>query len=800
MASFTLGVTRRSRYGLLATVACSVMVIVSLWRPTVSLAAEPLQQAQQLNRQGQAALVEGEAKTALDYWQQAEGLYRQANDDTGILGSQLNQAKALQELGFSRRAQALLTSLIDELSAAPTSLLKVNVCLTYGQGLRLLGDVSGSQSSLEEGLAMANALNAGEYQQAAHLYLGNTLSVQKRWLEAADHYQQALTLEGPLQLSSQLRKLQLLPVLGRGETIPSQVQALVAHLTSQAIVDTVPERARTYVMLDLSRWLLSQSSEILMRTSLGLDGGAEAFLVEVIARAQQQADLRAESYGWGYLGRWHERQQQWDLANQETTKALSLSRTIQANKLIYQWQWQQGRIERAQGHVQSAIAHYGDAVETLKPLRQEMVAITREVQFSFREQIEPIYRDLVSLLLSPEVMAKEPQASLEKARQTLEALQLAELNNFFREPCLEAIPQSLESLDPTAAVFYPIIVRDGGASSSFSPIGASQKANGGPARLAVILSVPGQPLIYTSTTLPTAELEAGIQQLLDAMRPTSFAEERLAASQQLYQWLIAPTEATLKAHGIQTLVFVLDDALRNLPLAALYNGSHYLVEDYQLAVSPGLQLLQVQGKTVTFAEAKALVGGLSESVRDRPALVGVEAEVAHIDALMDAQVLLNETFTSDALLAQVKRRSFEVVHLATHAQFGATDAQTFIETWNGRLQINQLRQLLRQQDNRGLPPALLILSACDTAQGNDKAVLGLAGLAVRSGAQSTLATLWSVNDQATAIFIQQFYDGLIRQGLTSAQSIRYAQQQLMHMPAFQHPYYWAPFVLVGDWT
>ena len=766
-------------YSYLFILILSVIMIVThgAFSPFVAIPLTPLQQAQALNLQGQQALTEGQPQTALDYWEDAETYYHQAQDDMGVWGSQLNQTKALQALGFYRRADDQLSQLSETFSAQPSSLLKVNIWLTYGHGLRLLGHLRTSQEYLEQGLGMAQELADRTHQQTAHLYLGNTLAAQQEWSAAATHYHQvfaptlptAHTLSSPLQLTAQLRYLQTLPHLDREAEVLRQSQGLLEQLSHSPSGQT-----QIYLVLDLVQWLIQNNPKALAQLT-----PKPAILLNVaIQQAEALGDRRAESYGWGYLGKWHEYQQQWSNADQDTQHALRLAESLNANELTYQWQWQQGRIALAQGALEDAIAHYTIAVDILQTLRQEIMAITRDVQFSFRDQIEPIYRDLVRLLLSPEFLEKRPQKALEQARQALEKLQLSELNNFFREPCLEAIPQSLDSVDPTAAVFYPIILPD---------------------RLAVILSLPGQFLYYYTTDLPAPVIEAGVQRMLDSMRVTSFSQERLTAAQQLYEWLIQPAESILEANNIHTLTFVLDGVLRNLPIAALYDGTHYLVEDYQLALSPGLQLLKVNEAQVGLSDSRALVGGLSLGNGDRPPLAGVQAEIEHIDQLMDTQVLLDERFTNASLINQSQRRSFDIVHLATHAQFGETDADTFIETWNGTLHINQLRQLLRQQDVQGLPPALLVLSACDTAQGNNQAVLGMAGLAVRSGAQSTLATLWSVNDRATATFIQSFYDGLISKGLTKAGAVQYAQQQLIQSSPFQHPYYWAPFVLVGDW-
>lgn len=105
---------------------------------------------------------------------------------------------------------------------------------------------------------------------------------------------------------------------------------------------------------------------------------------------------------------------------------------------------------------------------------------------------------------------------------------------------------------------------------------------------------------------------------------------------------------------------------------------------------------------------------------------------------------------------------------------------------------------MRDRQNRR-PIEILILSACQTAAGDKRAALGLAGVAVRSGARSTIATLWSVQDNSTAELITHFYAALKQPGITRAEALRQAQLSLLRSLDYQHPYYWAPFVLVGNW-
>jgi CHAT domain-containing protein len=274
--------------------------------------------------------------------------------------------------------------------------------------------------------------------------------------------------------------------------------------------------------------------------------------------------------------------------------------------------------------------------------------------------------------------------------------------------------------------------------------------------------------------------------------------ERLPLFNQLYDWLVQPIEAELAASEIKTLVFALDGSLKSLPMAALYDGENYLIEKYSVALTPSLQILEPQPLSRT--PIKVLVGGLSEAKQNFPPLPGVKSEVQQIQAEIPAQVLLNQQFTSDALQEEISAASFPVVHLATHGQFSSDAEDTFILAWDDRVNVKELGEVLQVREERERQPIeLLVLSACQTAAGDKRAALGIAGVAVRSGARSTLATLWSVDDQSTAMLMVKFYQELAQANVTKAEALRQAQLALLQQSRFRHPYYWSPFVLLGNW-
>lgn len=460
-----------------------------------------------------------------------------------------------------------------------------------------------------------------------------------------------------------------------------------------------------------------------------------------------------------------------------------LAQAIETSDIAYRWQWQLGRLLKEQGNIQGAIAAYDEAVNTLQSLRYDLVAINSDVQFSFREEVEPVYRELVDLLLqaSPNSFYQKgieetpSQENLEDARETIELLQLAELDNYFRQACLEPLEQ-VDFVDEKAAIIYPILLDD---------------------RLEVILSLPGQDLRHYATQVLPRQVETISAELRqNLVLPYTSEEEIQSKSQPIYNWLIQPAETALAESGIETLVFVPDGALRNIPMAALYDGKQYLMEKYNVALTPGLRLFEPQ--PLAQIQLEALIAGLTEERFGFESLEFVARELSQINSEISAEVLLDQEFTSTTLDNQVSSSPVPVIHIATHGQFSSQADETFILAWDGRINVNELDDLLRTS-NRTRPDAieLLVLSACETAAGDKQAALGLAGVAVRAGARSTLASLWLVDDQSTALLMSQFYQEL-KTGVTKAEALRRSQEALLQ-GEYKHPRFWAAFVLLGNW-
>ncbi len=733
---------------------------------------KPLILAQILTIQGQLQLAKGQTENAIATWKQTAQLYTEAGDSLGILQSQINQATALQVLGLYRQALTTLQAVNNTLKSQPDSPLKVTALLNLGNASRRVGNFIDSQSSLQQSLDLAQSLNDSQTLGEIYLNLGNTYQANNQLDLALENYQAAVK-QSPHLLTRTQAQLNLLSLYIQFNKI-AEAEQLVSELKSN-LAQLPPSRSSVYAGVNFANQLIKieNNENFNPNKSKNLQPIVEV-LITAIQQSQLLQDPRAESYALGSLGKLYEENNQVLEAQRLTEKALIIAQSIQAADISYQWQWQLGRVLNIQAKRTDAIAAYREAVNTLQTLRKDLVAINQDVQFSFRESVEPVYRELVDLMLQ----SSSPE-NLQEARELIESLQLAELDNFFREACLdqEIRPQTIDEIDPKAAIIYPIILSD---------------------RLEVIVSIPGQSLFSYSTPISEPEVQKIVRQLQESFIPIFSTQQRLSLSQQVYNWLIAPAEDSLKNHQITTLAFVLDGSLRNLPMSALYDGKNYLIQNYNISLTPGLKLLAP--RALKSNQLKALTVGLSEARQGFSALPAVEFEVERIQAKLPSQVLLNQEFTQKAIENLIQKTNFPIVHLATHGQFSSKAEETFLLTWDGRINVKDLDQLLRSREQGTRNPVeLLVLSACETAAGDQRAALGLAGVAVRSGARSTLATLWQVNDVSTAELMTEFYQQLASQQVSKAEALRRAQLKLLQQPKYQDPYYWAPFVLVGNW-
>jgi CHAT domain-containing protein len=254
------------------------------------------------------------------------------------------------------------------------------------------------------------------------------------------------------------------------------------------------------------------------------------------------------------------------------------------------------------------------------------------------------------------------------------------------------------------------------------------------------------------------------------------------------------------ANHINTLVVIPDGPLRTIPMAALYNREtqKFLIEEFAMAMTPGLTL--TAPRPLARTNVSILLNGLSEGVQNFPSLPNVPKELRQIEGIFDHHaILLDKAFLLNDVNQALQKTPYSIVHLASHGQFDRDPKKTFVLTYDDKLTMKRLEKLLSFSQQRKEPVELLTLSACQTAVGDERAALGLAGVAVKAGARSALATLWFVNDESTTELVTEFYRQLQSSTLSKAQALQNAQKKLIGSSEYRHPVYWAPFLLIGNW-
>lgn len=303
----------------------------------------------------------------------------------------------------------------------------------------------------------------------------------------------------------------------------------------------------------------------------------------------------------------------------------------------------------------------------------------------------------------------------------------------------------------------------------------------------------------TFIAIEQSELESLIIGFTQKLRDRS--SNPISHAKKLYEVLMAPVEGTLIKAGAKVLMVSLDDKLRYVPFSALFDGNRYAIEKWALPVYTA----QVRQKPRRSNNPDSFVGfGVSKAWGSLPALPEVKSELNHIadsnTGVLKGDIYLDESFTAQRLKASMLK-NYKIVHVASHFVFSpGTEENSYLLLGDGKqLSLSSIRKSNFRFDHTDL----LTLSACDTAKGggrdaNGKEIEGFSVLAQKQGAKAVLATLWKVNDKSTAVLMADMYAMKVK-GKTKIEALRQAQLDLKQKPEYAHPYYWAPFILMGNW-
>jgi CHAT domain-containing protein len=645
---------------------------------------------------------------------------------------------------------------------------------------------------------------------AALMDLGNLLLARGQAGAAAESWDRAAALQpddAELALAVALNRLRLQPAADR---VPA-LQALLPRVAAPA-----PPAARARLALNLAA-----QAQALVGDEPGGAAAELSWRALELGRAQAlaAADDRLAAEALEGLAALYEAQQRPAEALALVEQGIAHARRADARERLMTLEGRAGRLAAAGGDAERALAAYRRAVEHVEAVRSDIPVQYQDGRSSFRDTLEPLYLGLTDQLLrrSEAAPPAERQALLRQARDTIELIKQTELADYLRDRCsVDAATRSVTAAPPAGtAIYYPIILPD---------------------RLELLLETAAG-LERRSVAVGGERLRDEVQAFVAALRN---GQPLRARSEALYRTLMAPLDGLLQAQRIHTLVAVPDGVLRLLPLAALHDGRGWLLQRLAVATVPGLSLTApargerrpLQALLAGLSEPGPVVDKLSQAVidavlepgtdpqqpratgsrgpaapdpqrasalREALALPGVKQEIETLAGVLPGTVLLDRGFTLDALKAQMRARAHPIVHIASHGVFGHDADSTFIMTYDELLTLDGLQALLRDGRPRGATIELLTLSACQTAEGDDRAPLGMSGSALKARARSALGTLWPVSDESAKRVMGGFYRHLAEGRLSRIESLRQAQLELLQQPQRGHPYHWAPFILIGDW-
>jgi CHAT domain-containing protein len=540
------------------------------------------------------------------------------------------------------------------------------------------------------------------------------------------------------------------------------------HLVYVQTIALLPGEERAFLLLDIG--------ELIARAVSNFRSPAEerAYAFDAYTRARQEAtSATTRAYAAGLLGALYEDAGRQTEALQLTLEAIGLAQSTDAQDQLYRWEWQAGHIEKALGRAAESERTIDRALFTLSSIRNDVLKSSRQ---AFSSRIEPVYMDYADMHLREAAALDEESAGqqliLRDVRDKLESLKQAEVQDYFDNSCAVSDAVAAGGIDiPGAAIVYPILLAD---------------------RTEVLIESHGM-LRRFAAPVSRGELTAAVRKLRIGIERPNAGDQYRQPAQALYRWLLADAAPWLASQKVNTLVFVPSGPLRTIPVSVLLDGDQFLIERYAVATTPAITLIPT---LATPSSNRVLIAGLTKSVQGFAGLPGVNDEMRTIEAIFPGQALKDEEFSLASINTDLSAAGFSVAHLATHGEFNADHHQSFILTYDSRLTMDGLQVALGRRED---PLDLLVLSACSTAAGDDRAALGLAGVAIQAGAKSALASLWSISDEATASLMGSFYKSRKEGGESKAQSLRDAQLALLHSPDYQHPSYWAPYLLIGNW-
>jgi len=686
-----------------------------------------------------------------------------------------------QDLGYHQRSIDLITPVLHDVEKSGHQVAHVRLLSQLGDLHFSLGQMGKVIDYFLKAVEEAKKTENPELIASVYNNVANALAVDKDYKTASFLFEEAL-VQLEKSTDDDLRATILINLL-RLEYAKKNYKTVVANL--EGVILQIAQMADSHQkvknLISISLFIKSLRKQLNLKNDTTLQNSMYISLSEAQTIATELSDNRNASYAYGYMAQLYEAEKRYAEALRLTRSAVFYAELCNAPEALYLWQWQLGRLFKAQGKVEESQNAYNKSIKTLNPIRQELFIGYRTKQDFFNTNVKPVYLGLAELILDKAEAAQDPvqkEKYLMEARDTMETLKTAELEDFFKDECVSAKSVNKNKLVRSpehTAILYPITLES---------------------KLALLLTLPNE-MYYVAVSVELEELSKTIIAYRKKLQ-TRPNNRFLYDSMKIYDWVIRPVQDKLTENNITTLVVAPDGVLRLIPFSTLYDSKKFLIQKFAISTIPAISL--TDASPMDKENCEILLGGLAEGRQGFSPLPSVPAELRDIKKIMNSKILIKDKdYTIPNITETFKNNEYSIVHIATHGVFGGAPETSFLLTYESKLNMNLLEKLIGLSKYRKQKVELLTLSACQTALGNERAAMGLAGVAVKAGVKGVIATLWFVDDEATSIAIREFYRQLRKPGLTKAQAMQNVQKKLIGQRRYWHPLYWAPFLVIGNW-
>jgi CHAT domain-containing protein len=690
-------------------------------------------------------------------------------------------ANVYQGLGYHERAIDMIEPVLHEVEKTDHQVSHVTLLSQLGDLHFSLGQMGKVIDYFLKAVEEAKKTENPKLIASVYNNVANALAVDKDYKTAGFLFEEALVQleqapDDDLRATILINLMRLEFSKGNFKTVVSNLEGVILQI---AQMEDTHQKASN--LISISLFIKTLRKKLKLDNDTMLQNAMYVALNEAQTISTKLSDHRNASYAFGYMGQLYEAEKRYEEALRLTRSAVFYAELSNSPEALYLWQWQLGRLFKAQGSVDEARQAFEKSINTLNPIRQELFIGYRTKQDFFNDNVKPVYLGLAELILDQAEAAQDTEKKekyLLLARETMETLKTAELEDFFKDECVSAKSGNKNKLVRTpekTAILYPITLAN---------------------KLALLVTLPDG-MHYVSVSVALEDLSKTILAYRKKLQ-TRPNNRFLYDSMKIYDWVIRPVEDMLIEKNVETLVVAPDGVLRLIPFSTLYDSKKFLIQKYAISTIPAISL--TDPRPMNKDNFEILLGGLAEGRQGFSPLPSVPAELRDIKKIMNGKILIKDKdYTIPNITETFKNNEYSIVHIATHGVFGGTPEASFLLTYESKLNMNLLERLIGLSKYRKQKVELLTLSACQTALGNERAAMGLAGVAVKAGVKGAIATLWFVDDEATSIAIREFYRQLTKPGLTKAQAMQNVQKKFINQRRYWHPLYWAPFLVIGNW-